>query len=99
HISAEEDREQARREWEAWGNHIPLRVIESPYRAIVSPLRAYVDDLAQSGADETITVVLPMVMTRGIWAQVLHNHTANRIRRLLLERPNTAVISVPHVLP
>jgi amino acid transporter len=99
HIAAEEDRERVRQEWEAWGNHMPLRVIESPYRAIVSPLRAYVDDLAQSGADETITVVLPMVVTRGLLARILHNHTANRIRRLLLERPNTVVISVPHVLP
>lgn len=95
HIAAEEERERVRQEWEAWGNHLPLRVIESPYRAIVGPLGAYVEDLARSGGNETITVVLPLVLARGLLVRVLHNHTANRLRRLLLERENTVVISVP----
>ncbi len=27
-----------RAKWEAWGNHVPLEVIESPYRSLVRPL-------------------------------------------------------------
>ena len=99
HVVAAEDREQARRDWEAWGNHVPLVSIDSPYRAIVAPLRAYVDALAEQDGGETITMVLPLVLAPGLLSRTLHNHTANRLRRLLIRRPNTVVISVPHHLP
>ena len=98
HVVTEEEREQAREEWEAWGNHVPLVSIDSPFRAIVGPLRAYVDALVERDGGETITVVLPLVQARGVLGRILHNHTANRLRRLLLRRPNTVVISIPHHL-
>jgi amino acid transporter len=98
HVAAEEDLNEARRDWEAWGNHVPLVTIDSPYRAIVGPLRAYVDALAEREGGETVTIVLPIVLTRGLLGRLLHNHTANRVRRLLLNRPNTVVISHPHQL-
>jgi amino acid transporter len=99
HVAAEEDQERVRREWEAWGNHLPLFTIDSPYRAIVGPLRAYIDALSVRDAGEVITVVLPLVVAPGVLSRVLHNHTANRLRRILLQRPNTVVISFPHQLP
>ena len=98
HVVGEEDREAARREWDAWGNHLPLVTIDSPYRAIVAPLYAYVDALAEREGGETITMVLSLVLARGVLSRILHNHTANRLRRLLLKRPNTVVISMPHHL-
>lgn len=99
HVAAEEDQEQVRRDWEAWGDHMPLVTIDSPYRAVVAPLRAYVDALAESERGATITLVFPLVLARGMLWRTLHNHTANRLRRLLLSRPNTVVISVPQPLP
>jgi amino acid transporter len=96
HVMADEDREQARRDWDAWGNHIPLINIDSPYRAIVAPLRAYIDALSEREGGESITMVLPLVFAPGVLSRILHNHTANRLRRLLLKRPNTVVISIPH---
>jgi hypothetical protein len=96
HVVAEDDREQARREWDAWGDHLPLVSIDSPYRAIVTPLRAYVDALSEREGSETITMALPLVIAPGVLSRVLHNHTANRLRRLLLKRPNTVVISIPY---
>jgi hypothetical protein len=99
HVATEEDRARIRREWDAWGNHVPLVTIDSPYRAVIAPLYAYIEALAQRDAGEAISVVLPMVLASGILSRVLHNHTANRLRRLLLRRPNTVVISVPHHLP
>jgi hypothetical protein len=99
HVVADEDQEQARRDWDAWGNHIPLINIDSPYRAIVAPLRAYIDALSERDGGETITMVLPLVFAPGVLSRILHNHTANRLRRLLLKRPNTVVISIPHAIP
>jgi amino acid transporter len=98
HVSAEVDQERTRREWDAWGNHLQLVTIDSPYRAIVGPLRAYIDALARRDAGETISMVLPLVFAPGLLSRTLHNHTANRLRRILLRRPNTVVISVPHQL-
>jgi hypothetical protein len=99
HVVADEDQEQARRDWDAWGNHFPLINIDSPYRAIVAPLRAYIDALSERGDGETITLVLPLVFAPGLLSRILHNHTANRLRGLLLKRPNTVVISIPHRIP
>jgi hypothetical protein len=99
HVSAAEDQERARQAWDAWGNHLPLVNIDSPYRAIVGPLLAYVDALGRQCRDDTITVVLPVVMSRGVLGRTLHNHTASRIRRALLRRAHTVVISVPFRLP
>jgi hypothetical protein len=98
HVAAEEDADAARRDWEVWGNHVPLVTIDSPYRAIVGPLRAYVEALAEREGGETVNVVLPIVLARGLLGRLLHNHTANRLRRLLLTRPNTVVVSHPHQL-
>jgi hypothetical protein len=69
--------------------------IDSPYRAIIAPLLAYVDALVERDGAETISMVLPFVLAPGLLSRVLHNHTANRLRRLLLRRPNTVVISMP----
>jgi amino acid transporter len=99
HVVIEEDREQVRREWEAWGNHLSLVSIDSPYRAIVGPLGAYIDAVAEHNGGETIALALPLVLARGFLGRILHNHTANRLRRVLLSRPNTVVVSVPHRLP
>jgi amino acid transporter len=99
HVVAEEDLERARHEWDAWGNHVPLVTIDSPYRAIVAPLRAYVEAMGEREGGELITMALPLVMARGLLGRFLHNHTANYLRRLLLDQPNTVVISVPHEIP
>ncbi len=99
HVVAEDDPDKARREWDAWGNHIPLVTIDSPYRAIVAPLRAYVEALGEREGGEIITMALPLVCARGILGRFLHNHTANHLRRLLLDQSNMVVVSVPHEIP
>jgi amino acid transporter len=98
HIATEEEQDATKREWEAWGNHLPLVTIDSPYRAIVSPLRAYIDALGQAEAGQPITIVLPIVFAPGVLGRILHNHTANSVRRSLLPRTNTVVISVPYFI-
>jgi hypothetical protein len=34
--------------WAAWGDHVPLEVVDSPYRALVAPLARYIDALHPS---------------------------------------------------
>ena len=60
HISPNES-EAARFEayWHAWGDHLPLEVVVSPYRAIVAPLARYLEELHGQRPDVTLTVIVP----------------------------------------
>ena len=88
HISPDDD-EAARfkRYWAAWGDHLPLEVVDSPYRALVAPLACYIDALRTQRSELTLTVVLPELIVKHRWQQLLHNGTARRLRRALRRRP------------
>jgi amino acid transporter len=99
HVSDdEEDIARLRAKWTAWGNHVPLEIIESPYRSLVRPLLAYIDAIDRQRRDDTIVVVLPEMVATRWWHQILHNQTALRIKAALLFRPGTVVVNVPYHL-
>ena len=70
HISPGDD-EAARFKgyWAAWGDHVPLEVVDSPYRAVVAPLACYIDALRRQ-RDLTLTVVLPAIIVKHRWQQL-----------------------------
>jgi hypothetical protein len=99
HISDDPDEiARLRGKWEAWGDHVPLEVIESPYRSLVRPLLAYIDAIDRQRRDDTVVVVLPEMVATKWWHQVLHNQTALRLKAALLFRPGTVVVNVPYHL-
>ncbi|TME00017.1 MAG: APC family permease [Chloroflexi bacterium] len=99
HISDDPDEiARLKAKWEAWGDHVPLEVIESPYRSLVRPLLAYIDAIDRQRRDDTIVVVLPEMVATRWWHQVLHNQTALRLKAALLFRPGTVVVNVPYHL-
>jgi amino acid transporter len=99
HISDDpEEIERLRAKWAAWGNHVPLEVIESPYRSLVRPLLAYIDAIDRQRSGDTIVVVLPEMVATKWWQQILHNQTALRLKAALLFRPGTVVVNVPYHL-
>jgi hypothetical protein len=99
HISDDpEEIARLKAKWEAWGNHVPLEIIESPYRSLVRPLLAYIDAIDQQQPDDTIVVVLPEMVATRWWQQILHNQTALRLKAALLFRPGTVVVNVPYHL-
>jgi amino acid transporter len=99
HISDDPDEiARLKAKWEAWGDHVPLEVIESPYRSLVRPLLAYIDAIDKQRRDDTVVVVLPEMVATRWWQQVLHNQTALRLKAALLFRPGTVVVNVPYHL-
>ncbi len=99
HISDDaEEIGRLRAKWEAWGNHVPLEIIESPYRSLVRPLIAYIDAIDKQVRDDTLIVVLPEMVATRWWHHLLHNQTALRLKAALLFRPGTVVINVPYHL-
>jgi amino acid transporter len=99
HISDDEEQiERLRAKWEAWGNRVPLEIIESPYRSLVRPLIAYIDAIDKQVRDDTLIIVLPEMVATRWWHHLLHNQTALRLKAALLFRPGTVVINVPYHL-
>jgi hypothetical protein len=100
HISTDE--EQGGRfqdDWRAWGDHLPLEVVPSPYRTIVAPMTHYIEALHRAHPDVTLTVILPELVVRHWWQQVLHSQTAPRLRRALRPLPKIVITTVPFHLP
>jgi amino acid transporter len=100
HISPDEDEAaRFRSYWAAWGNHLPLEVVDSPYRALVAPLACYIDALRTQRSELTLTVVLPELIVKHRWHRPLHNGTARRLRRALRRQSGVVITTVPLHLP
>jgi hypothetical protein len=96
------DEEQGRRfeeDWRAWGDHLPLEIVHSPYRAIVAPMIAYIEALRRQRPDLTLTVILPELVVRHWWQRALHSQIAPRLRRALRPLPKIVITTVPFHLP
>ncbi|MFI9366957.1 hypothetical protein ACIG5E_38895 [Kitasatospora sp. NPDC053057] len=96
HISPSAD--EARRfraYWNLWGDHLPLKIVLSPYRAIVAPLVNYIESLHHQRPDLTLTVILPEIVVRHWRHRLLHNRLAARLRRALRPLPKVVVTTVP----
>jgi hypothetical protein len=91
----EEEAHRFRRYWAAWGDHVPLEVIESPYRAIVAPTIAYIEALHAQRPELTVTVVVPELVVRHWWQRLLHDSEATRLRRALHPLADVVVTSIP----
>jgi amino acid transporter len=96
HVSPDEqEAERFRRQWAAWGDHLRLEVIVSPYRAIIAPLAHYVEALHTLRQDLTLTAILPELVVGHWWHRLLHTRTGNRLRRALRNLPGIVITSIP----
>jgi amino acid transporter len=102
-VLVSEDVEEAtavRDRWERQVPGVPIVIVESPYRALTGPLLAYLDVLDHAWPPEKeppiTVVVLPEFVPRHWWERVLYNQSATELRRALLGRPDTVVLTVPY---
>ena len=84
-----------KRDWPAWGSHVKLVVLQSPYRSMTEPLLDYVDRLEREHPEDYITVVLPEFVVKHWWHHLLHNQSAFALKAALLFRPRVVTTSVP----
>ncbi len=87
-VYVETDPEQTahvRREWEAWGQGVPLVVVPSPYRSLIGPFLDYLYRADLEIHDgQLASVLLPEFVPVKWWHHLLHNHTAALLRLALL---------------
>ena len=92
--SDDEERQRVEREWLDFDVPIELHTLYSPFRELTRPVLQFLDDLDARYDDDIITVVIPEFVTS--WkSQWLHNGSAFALKARLLQRPHTAVVSVP----
>lgn len=92
--SDDADRRRIEQEWADFAVPIELHTVYSPYRELSRPVLSFLDELDGLHRDDIITVVIPEFVTS--WStQWLHNGSAFALKARLLQRPHTAVVSVP----
>ena len=96
HRDSPEHIARLRAKWDAWGNHVPLTIIDTPYRSYIRPLLSYLDAIDRQRPDDTLVVVVPELVLDRWWHNLLHNQTALRLKAALLFRRRTVVMNVPY---
>lgn len=90
--------ESMRQQWEETVPDTPMVIVESPYRSLVEPIMAYIEGLDRTHPNGVVTVVLPEFVPKQFWQRYLHNQLSVRLKKALLNRPNTVVVNVPYHL-
>jgi amino acid transporter len=93
--------ERIRKEWEVWGQGIPLEVLASPFRSILGPILEFLDRTDHEHNDgQLASVILPEFVPARWWHHLLHNQTALLLRLAILYRRrrfgySRAIIDIP----
>jgi amino acid transporter len=93
-----------REKWSAWAHDVPLVVLDSPYRSTLGPLLDYLAESDQREPERGLAVVvLPEFVTATRWHSLLHNQTAQLVKRVLVYQRGHApkdrvIIDVPYHL-
>lgn len=87
-----------KRDWPAWGSHVKLVVLQSPYRSLNEPLLDYVERLQTEHPADYITVLLPEFVAKRWWHHLLHNQSALVLKSALLFKKRVICTSVPFQL-
>lgn len=96
--------EKVLKEWQNWWPDVPLEIVTSPYRSVVEPILNYLDETDRQNNDgQQAVLVLPEFVPAHPWQGVLHNQSADLIKRALLyqRRENgfqRVIIDVPYHL-
>ncbi|MCF6278238.1 MAG: APC family permease [Anaerolineales bacterium] len=80
---------------------VKLVGIDYDYRDVLTPLIEYIEHVNnEEFPDQTITVIIPEILTNSLPSSVLHNKTAMLLRGRLRQYLDIIIIEIPfHILP
>jgi amino acid transporter len=103
HVQSVDVEDQLKEQWEqmvsvplrAAGKPIPkLIVLTSPYRYILQPMIDFILKLERETEHHKICVLVPELVVRHWWENLLHNRRANLLKVVLLLRGNRRIIVI-----
>jgi hypothetical protein len=78
---------------QAAGLPVPeLVTLQSPYRVIILPLVEHVLKMEREHPDRTVAVLVPELVVRHWWENLLHNQRAQLLKLLLLVKGNQGIV-------
>lgn len=93
-----DDTHMLQAEWDRRNLDVALTIVDSPYREITRPILDYVKRIKLDSPRDVVTVFIPEYVVGRWWEQLLHNHSAFRLKTRLLFVPGVMVTSVPYQL-
>ncbi len=97
-VSDEDEQAAIEKAWAKYDLQEALDIVYSPYRELSRPILRFLDDIDARWDNDIITVLIPEVVVRRWWEQLLHNQTALFLKGRLLFRKGVVVTSVPYHL-
>lgn len=99
-VTSPEAKERFQRRWDRFPQvtgDIQLEMIEYDFRDILTPLVDYIQRINNvEFPDQLVTVVIPEFVAEAAWEGLLHNQTANRLKRILQGHKDIVMIDVPY---
>jgi amino acid transporter len=101
--AADDEAAEVRKQWDeqvvrpAQGAGLPepkLELIRTPFREFVSPLLTEIDKAIKEYPERLIAVIIPEIVERHWWNQMLHTRRAARLRSALWARQDVRVIVI-----
>jgi len=103
HVQTAEEPDEICRDWEknvaaplrAAGKCVPkLEILQSPYRYVLAPVVDYVLNAEKQTNFHKICVLVPELVVRHWWENLLHNRRADLLKVILLMRGNRRIIVI-----
>ena len=103
HVDAEDCLDEVKAMWqrnvvaplEAYGHPVPELVsVASPYRFVIMPLVDHILAVEKANPGRQIAVLIPELVVRSWWQNLLHNQRAQLLKLLLLLRGNQRIIVI-----
>jgi amino acid transporter len=89
---------QVQRDWERYGQGVPLVVLNSPYRSLIRPVLDYVDQLLEQDPGQLLTFIVAEPVSSKWYQKFLHENVAAQLKSALAQRRNVAVTNVRYFL-
>lgn len=94
--SNEEERAKIRADWGDWECGAPLEVVIDEQRSLVRTVLKYVKSI--QGSDAVVTVLIPEIVPRRRWHEILHNQRGRLLAAVLRSRTDVIVATLPFKL-
>ncbi len=103
HVQTVEEPDQICKDWErdvaaplrAAGKCVPkLEILQSPYRYVLAPVTDYILKVEKESSFHKICVLVPELVVRHWWENLLHNRRADLLKVILLMRGNRRIIVI-----